>query len=611
MKILMSRLALGAVLATASGWPNAPAAAQEPDSGTPAAGTPAAGTPAFGEVVDVQLVNVEIWVTDRQGGRVAGLGIDDFEVREDGKVVQISNFAEVRESLPGDPFAPTDPIEAPIEGAVQERPLELEDLLEEPNAAPGTGFLALYFDDLFSKPEGRKQMIRDLRTFIELRRLPPERVLILRQDRGIKVEANLGSSRAELEAALDRLETPSTRGIQTWTAERNALRRLQEEWELEAVIKASDRRNPCDFFPQKAFNLIQFHINTGRARIGETLEHLTDAAGFLAGLPGPKTLIYVSDGLALAPGRDLLSFARYLCPDRQADRRLDYLEGLGEPFRQLSRHANANRVTIYSIQALGLRSHLTATSASERGVKRTIQALSRYNSESRMLQQEGMSYLAEQTGGRAVFNRGSLIEDLEQIAGDMNSFYSLAYAPTHGGDGLEHKIEVKVRATGEKLRVRHRPGYRDKGQNQRMIERLQSALYLNLMANPLGISLGAGEITAGEKDKLKVPLHVRVPVEEITFLPQKDGDFASLRVAVLTRDERRARSSFKQEGYRLARPIETDPGFTVSLVIELDLEVGIHVIAFGVRDEATQVASYVATGVDLQLPAGETGAEGP
>ena len=47
---------------------------------------------------------------------------------------------------------------------------------------------------------------------------------------------------------------------------------------------------------------IQFHINTSRARIGETLEYLTDTAGFLAGLPGPKTLIYISDGLALAPG---------------------------------------------------------------------------------------------------------------------------------------------------------------------------------------------------------------------------------------------------------------------------------------------------------------------
>ncbi len=595
MKISPNSVLLGAVLA----WTAGLAAAQEPvDS-----------APAFGETVDVQLVNVEVWITDRQGEPVTGLGADDFEVREDGKVVEIANFAEIRASLPGDPFAPTAPVEAPVEDPVREPSLELEDLLEVPEPAPGSGFLALYFDELFSKPEGRKQLIEDLRTFVELRRVPHERVLILRQDRGLRVEANLGSSRAELEAALDRLAKPSTRGVQTWAEEQGALRQLQLEWEREVVVNADDGRNPCDFFMPVAFNQVQFYINFSRTRIAETLEYLTEAAGLLAGLPGPKTLIYVSDGLPLAPGRDLLSFAKYLCPGRQDDRRLDYFAGLGESFRRLSRHANANRVTIYSIQALGLRSNLSATSASERASKRTIQALSRYNSESRMQQQEGLSYLAEQTGGRTVFNRGQFIEDLEKIAEDMTGFYSLAYVPTHDGDGLEHKIEVKVR--GQNLRVRHRPGYRDKSRDQRMIERLQSALYLNLMANPLGVRLGAGAITAGEKDKLKVPLHVRIPVGEITFLPQKDGDFAKLQVAVMTRDERRARTSFKQEGYRLARPEDPDPNLTVSLVVDLDLDAGIHVIAFGVRDEATQVASYVATGVDLQQMAGVAGAEGP
>lgn len=601
--IHLRRLGIAAILTAAAGgaWP---ATAQ-----TAATDAPASGETAFGETVDVQLVNVEVWVTDRQGNPVTGLGSEDFEVREDGKPVAISNFAEVRTPLVASPFAPTDPVEAPIDRPVQERPLELEDLLKEPRQPEGAGFLALYFDELFSKPEGRKQLIEDLRTFVELRRVPPERVLILRQDKGLRVEANLGSSRAQLETALDRLEEPSTRGIQTWADEKNAFRRLQEEWELEVVAKAADRRDPCNFFPQKAFNLVQFHINTSRARIGETLEHLTDTAGFLAGLPGPKTLIYVSDGLSLAPGKDLLSFAKSLCPGRQDDRRLDYLEGMGESFRRLSRHANANRVTIYSIQAMGLRSHLSATSASERGVTRTIQALSRYNSESRLQQREGMSYLAEQTGGRAVFNRNRFIEELEQIAEDMNSFYSLAYAPTHGGDGLEHKIDVKV--GGQNLRVRHRPGYRDKSQDQRMIERLQSALYLNLMANPLEVTLGAGEITAGKKDRLTVPLHVRIPVDQVTFLPQQGGEFASLRVVVMTRDERRAKTAFKQEGYRLARPEGAGEDLTVSLVIDLDLEEGIHVIAFGVRDEATQVASFVATGVDLKRPAGAAGAEGP
>ncbi len=96
-----------------------------------------------------------------------------------------------------------------------------------------------------------------------------------------------------------------------------------------------------------------------------------------------------------------MGLVKSLCQGRQDDQRLDYLEGMGESFRRLSRHANANRVTIYTIQALGLRSHLTATSATERGVVRTQQALTRYNSESKTQQRLGMSYLADETGGRA------------------------------------------------------------------------------------------------------------------------------------------------------------------------------------------------------------------
>ncbi len=582
------------------------AAAQEPETGT-----------AFGETVDVQLVNVEVWVTDRQGEPVTGLGAGAFEVREDGKRVTITNFAEIRAPAAPEPFAPATPIEAPAEQPIRERPLVVEEL-QESAPAEGTGFLALYFDELFSKPAGRKQLIRDLRTFLELRRVPAERVLILRQDQGLEVEANLGSGAAELEAALDRLEAPSARGLQTWAEEKQAFRQVMQAWEEEVNVtgasgsNASAGRDACGFFPEKAFRAIQYHIEASRGRIAETLDYLTETAGFLAGLPGPKTLIYVSDGLALAPGKDLMSLVKSLCQGLQADRRLDYLEGMGEGFRRLSRHANANRVTIYTVQALGLRSNLTATSASERGVTGTFRALTRYNSESKTQQQLGLSYLADETGGRAVLNRGRFIEELEQIADDMNGFYSLAYAPTHKGDGREHKIEVKVRANepqGGKLRVRHRPGYRDKSPDQRMIERLNSALYLNLMTNPLEVRLGAGAISANKKGKIKVPLHVRIPVDQITFLPRRGDDVADLRVAVMAREQGRAKTAFKQEGYRLARPKGSGPGLSVSLVIELELDEGVYSIAFGVRDEASQVASFVATGVELRTPVA-AGAEG-
>ena len=574
---------------------------------------PAGASAAFGERVEVQLINVEAWVSDRQGNPVHGLGIEDFEVFEDGEPVTLSHFAEVRSPGAADPFAPTAPIEAPVDRPVHDRPLELQDLLRpEVDEPQSEGFLALYFDELFSGPAGRKQLIEDLETFVELHRVPPERMLILRQDEDLRVEANLGSKRSEIEAALARLRTASPAGAQTWAEERNALRLIQADWERLTVLGGNaPGRDPCDAFVDSAFREVQAYIHQSRARIELTLGHLTNTASFLAGLPGPKTLVYVSDGLAVTPGSNLLSFAKFLCPGVQGDRHLDYLDGLAEPFRRLTRHANANRVTIYTLQAVGLRQSLSLTTADQRGARNTARALSRFDGATRQVHRQGMTYMADETGGRAIFNRNNFIEELEQIADDMSSYYSLAYAPPHGGDGLEHRIEVKVRdrpplslaGDGDvKLSVRHRPGYRDKSLDQRMVERLESTLYLNLMANPLDVSLGAGEVKPAGKDKFTVPLHVRVPVDRVTFLPGQDGERASLRVMVLARDERNVKAAFKQERYDLVRPAETEPDQRFSLLIQLDLPAGIHVVAFGVRDEATQEASFVATGLEIQEP---------
>src|SRR5436305_13668986 len=53
-----------------------------------------AGQP-FLEQVEVEVVNVDVHVTDSAGKPVQGLGKGDFELLEDGKPVSITNFAAV------------------------------------------------------------------------------------------------------------------------------------------------------------------------------------------------------------------------------------------------------------------------------------------------------------------------------------------------------------------------------------------------------------------------------------------------------------------------------------------------------------------------------------
>src|SRR5687767_2810675 len=57
---------------------------------------PAAPPTEFREVVEVNVVNLTVRVTDKEGHSVKGLGRGDFEILEDGKPVEIANFYEVR-----------------------------------------------------------------------------------------------------------------------------------------------------------------------------------------------------------------------------------------------------------------------------------------------------------------------------------------------------------------------------------------------------------------------------------------------------------------------------------------------------------------------------------
>jgi hypothetical protein len=78
-------IALGLLLA-----PSAPLVAQAPIRDD-----------SFGEEIQVNVVNLDVFVSDRQGKPLEGLQAEDFAVTEDGKPVKITNFyTETRDPAP-------------------------------------------------------------------------------------------------------------------------------------------------------------------------------------------------------------------------------------------------------------------------------------------------------------------------------------------------------------------------------------------------------------------------------------------------------------------------------------------------------------------------------
>ena len=545
----------------------------------------------FGEVVDVQLVNVEAWVTDGRGAPIKGLSAADFEIFEDGKPVEISHFAEIdgdRQVLRS--------VERVLAAADPEAPP-----LEPPAVDPS--HLVLYFDQLHLKPAGRNRLIDDLRDFLAAERVPAERVLILNQDQGLRTEVTFGSTWLEIDAALDRIAKTAPAGGRVEMEKRLALRRMQEIWNLgkdRASAASFDvTEELCQYFVPRAVSEVELYASESRERISVTMDHLASAASFLTGLPGVKTLLYLSDSLERSPGSDLLRFINGLCPVQMEKPLFIVSDELGPAFRRLTRHANANRVTIYSLQAGGLEGSFIGTASQQALESHAIREL---DTAVRISERDGLSNLAAETGGRAVFNRNDFDTELTEIAREMESYYSLAYEPPHGGDELEHEIEVRVK--GRNLRLRHRRGYRDKGPDVRMTERLEGAVYLGLVDNPMGVRLGAGDVRGAGKGRVTVPLHVILPAESVAFLPEDGWVVAHLSVQVATRNTKNDKGIFEHSAFRVRRSTATDREL-VSVMMELNLPAGVHLVAVGLRDDATRESSFVTTTLQLQTSAGE------
>src|SRR5829696_7460133 len=69
--------------------------------GAPLAAQTEIAEETFTDQIEVSLVNLEVVVTDKKGKSVAGLQREDFQVLEDGKPVEITNFYAETASAPG------------------------------------------------------------------------------------------------------------------------------------------------------------------------------------------------------------------------------------------------------------------------------------------------------------------------------------------------------------------------------------------------------------------------------------------------------------------------------------------------------------------------------
>jgi hypothetical protein len=264
----------------------------------------------------------------------------------------------------------------------------------------------------------------------------------------------------------------------------------------------------------------------------------------------------------------------------------------------LAAHANAHRVAIYSLQASGAAA-LASSSAALDG----DQALLRIPEVARIhaANYEGaLSSLSSATGGKAIFHANQIAQDLGDLWDDLSTHYSIGISPGRKGDGRQHRIEVKVKQPG--LRVRNLQSYRDKPVIEQAVDRTLAALLYDIEENPLGVTLEIDPALPGDKGLFTISVRLRIPLFKLAILNRDKKFVGNLRLLVATQSPSGTVSPVRQVEVPLNIPeAEVLRALGQFYVYNLSLQVkeGEQRVALAVRDEVAGTTSFLARALSV------------
>lgn len=526
----------------------------------------------FVDTVNVSVVNVDVYVTDKKGNRVSGLKQEDFEILEDGRPVAITNFYAVDNGRavsqePEKPApAPADPGTAPAPGL----PGDLNKV-ETPEDQKLR--LVVYIDNFNIRPFNRNRVMRELRAFLNENVGRGDQVMLVSYDRSLNVRRTFTSDPHLIAISLLELEKVSGHGVHHDSERRDALRNIEDSQSVtEATMYARS-------YAQSTFNDLSFSIDA-----------MKDIVDSLAGLPGRKAILYVSDGLQMIAGQDVFYAVQNKYGEKSSGLTEQFQFDASRRFEELAAQANANRITYYTIDAAGLRTYSSISAENQTaGNGVYIDSIQISNLQS------PLQMIAEKTGGMAVINANIVTPQLEKIASDFNSYYSLGYTPTHYGDGRYHKIQVKVKTKG--LKVRHREGYRDKNTESRMSDGTLAALRFPFENNPMKVGIELGQPTRRSDGFYLQPVLVKIPLGNVVLVPRGATHEARVRLFIAAVDGEGNTSEVQQVSLPISIPAADlkaatakDYVYSVSLLMRS----GEQKVAVGVRDDVGAEASFVS-----------------
>ena len=548
----------------------------------------------FFETVDVQVVNVEVFVTDKKGNPISGLTLEDFTVLEDGKPVEVTNFYAVEGGQP---------LEDPVDPEVVPEGVEIPTIEERPL------HLIIYIDNLNITPINRNRVLKRLKEFVHENVAPNDRVMVVSNDGELHVRQALTADPTALAASMDEVAEISPKGVLLAQNRRIIVRDI-DATNIGGSSTASLTEDTAESDASRILSAIRIQAQQEYEMVERSTDALTQLVSSLAGVGGRKAVLYVSDGMSLKPGEELyyawenkfFDYARNLGVNSIA---LEASELDATPlFERLVDHSNANQVTFYALGAAGgqFGSSVSAeTGGFDAGALDTPGGGRAWSAGLDSIQTANLTgslqFIAEATGGQAMVRSANFDKLLDRMNQDFETYYSLGYVPDRQSDGKTHRIEVRV--AEKSWKVRHRERYRAKTREERMSDNTLSALLLEVEDNPLGVMVEFGNVAPAEKkEQFLVPVMVKVPMSKLVLVPQGEVHTGKITIFVGVRDSKGRMSPVQSipVPIRIPNPqLLTAMGQVAGYRVALQMRGAEHSVAVTVHDDIGNVDSVVRT----------------
>ncbi len=486
--------------------------------------------------ISTTLIQIDVTVTDKNGKIATDLKPEDFEIYENGKKQDITNFLFVTSGAQTK-IVPTVKNNNGKEDktAMPVPPVELK-----PDQVKRT--IALIVDDLGLSFESMVRVRGSLKRFVDEQMQPNDLVAIISAGNGAGTLQQFTSDKRQLYAAIEKLK---------WNARgRAGITPFAPSGQVsldKTAADSSDSENSSD--DDNLYADLQQQMSTNNYiedifSIG-TLGAINYVVKGMNQLPGRKSVMLFSDGFPVCT-----------MDSETGETDLERCRRMQDALKRLTDFCNRASVSIYSFDARGLQ-YTHATAADDSNAKNTTASDMTTN-------QQGLEVLAKDTGGRTFFNRNDLTDTISYALEDQKGYYLLAYQPD--SDSFDpkklrfNKLEVRVKQPGYEVRYRNGFfGYTDDKPLETVknpTDKTVAALMSPFAAGDIGLRLNT--LFGNNETGSFVNSYLHIDASKLTFVDQPDGT-KKLAFDVLASSFGENGATIDQVGraYKLTVPAET------------------------------------------------------